>query len=222
MPRSPAPSDSAEIDLPPEDEPSDLIGGLLAMEAADELALGGVEDYGTDEASLGLDGEDGPVFGLSFATERHEPTGAWDLAEVADLVVNETRGRFEADGGGRNDVVVMEEDFDDDDEVVVAVWEPETPGGAPRVGARVRRRQVLVPKQYIPYGLIAAGLGALLLVAVMGIVAVITIGVLSGPRVEVRPLDPEAIPKVEIERKPVEEKTADEILEEVLGEDGAK
>ncbi|MCB9677291.1 MAG: hypothetical protein H6737_19385 [Alphaproteobacteria bacterium] len=205
------------------DEPpvpaGEVVGGLLAIEATDELALGAAEDYGMDDILPMAEGddEDGPVFGLSFGSS--DPTGAWDISDVHELVVNETRGHFDA-SDGRNDAMVMEEDFDDDDEVVVAVWEPSTPGGAVRVGAVVRKRTTAVPKQYIPYGLIAAGLTALLLVAVTGIVAVVVIAVVSGPKVEVRPLDPSQIPKVEVERKPIEEKTADEILEEVLGEEG--
>jgi hypothetical protein len=196
------------------------VGGLLIREATDELALGGAEDYGFDDAlEMGEgDDEDGPVFGLSFGAPR-EPTGAWDLGDIQELVVNETKGHFDADNSGRNDVMIMEEEFDDEDEVVVAVWEPDSPDGTLRVGAMVRRRASTVPKQYIPYGLIAAGLGALLLVAVAGIGAVMIIALIRGPRVEVAPLQPDQIPKVEIERKPIEEQTADEILQEVLGEE---
>lgn len=204
---------------PPADGSSEPVGGLLAMEAADELALGGAEDYGLDDVlSMGsADGEDGPVFGLSFG-EAREPTGAWDLADIQELVVNETKGHFAADSAARNDVMVMEEDFDDEDEIVVAVWEPESPDGELHLGTVIRKR-VVVPKQYLPYGFIAAGLGALLVIAFLGIVLVGGIALLAGPNVEVRPLDRDKIPKVEIERKPIEDKTADEILEEVLGED---
>ena len=198
------------------------VGGLLALEHTDELALGGAEDYGLDDvlALGGAEGEDGPVFGMVFG-EAREPTGSWDLADIQDLVVNETRGHFESDGGARDDVMVMEEEFDDDDDVVVAVWEPDSPGGELQFAAVIRKK-VMVPKQYLPYGFIAAGLGVLLLVAGAGIVLVGLVALLASPKVEVRPLDRAKIPKIEIERKPIEHQTADEILEEVLGDEGAQ
>jgi len=213
---SAAPSD------PPASDFLEPVGGLLAMEAADELALGGAEDYGLDDvlALGGAEGEDGPVFGMVFG-EAREPTGSWDLADIQDLVVNETRGHFEADGGARDDVMVMEEEFDDDDDVVVAVWEPDSPGGQVQFAAVIRKK-VKVPKQYLPYGFIAAGLGVLLIVAGAGIVLVGLVALLAGPKVEVRPLDRAKIPKIEIERKPIENQTADQILEEVLGREEAQ
>lgn len=198
------------------------------MEAADELALGGAEDYGVDVVALGEDDGEGPVFGLSFGGpeaggwggESRDPTGAWELSELAGLVVQETKGAFDAKADGRHDVSVMEEDFDPDADPVIAVWAPTLPGAPPRLGTRRTRRPPVVSREYLPYGLIAGGLAALLVIVVAGVVGIALLALFAGPSRQVAPLDPTQIPKVEIERKPIEPQTADEILEEVLGAEG--
>jgi hypothetical protein len=217
--------------IPPRREPdrappllgdvSEPIGGLLAMEAGDELALGAAEDYGIDDVvALGEDDGEGPVFGLSFdSANAGDGTGAWELSHLSELVVQETRGEFDITSDARHDASVMEDEFDPDDEVVVAVWAPTLPGAPMRVKARVRRKAAPpVRAEYLPYGVIAGALMLLLGLAFVGVLAVVIVAMVSGPRREVAPLDPERVPKIEIDRKPIEEKTADEILEEVLGE----
>ncbi len=202
----------------PDDESEELLA-LGAAEFTDELAMGEADED-----------DDEPVFGLSFAvgvqkqSQAEDPTGAWDLSDLQELVVEEKKGDFGGDGSSaRDDVIVMDEDFDDDEhDVIMAVWGIDGEGGEVEVGARVRRRAPPVPRHYLPYGLIAAGLGALLIVAMVGIVGALLVALVTGPPVVVEPVDPSTLPKVEIERVDLDaekEKTADEILEEVLGEE---
>lgn len=228
----PAP-DRATPDAPEPRPPSDVatvpsvdadvpVGGLLAMEAADELALGGAEDYGVDVVALGEDDGDGPVFGLSFGAgaDNGDGTGAWELADIAELIVQETRGEFEAKGDARHDASVMEEEFDADADVVVAVWAPTLPGAPPRVGARVRKRNApLVRREYLPYGVIAGGLAGLLGVVVVGVFAILLLGLFTGPRSAPQDAGPAPIPTEPRPVKPIEPQTADEILQEVLGDE---
>lgn len=232
----PAP-DRATPDAPEPRPPSDVatvpsldsdvpVGGLLAMEAADELALGGAEDYGVDVVALGEDDGEGPVFGLSFgaAADNGDGTGAWELADIAELVVQETRGEFDAKGDARHDASVMEEEFDADAEVVVAVWAPTLPGAPPRVGARVRKRNApLVRREYLPYGVIAGGLAGLLGVVIVGVFGILLISLFTGGSGSPAPVPASERPPVDAPPpRPIEPQTADEILDEVLGEDGAK
>jgi hypothetical protein len=204
----------------------------LPDDESEEILALGAPDF-TDELEMGEAEEDGePVFGLSFAavqtgqkqSRAADPTGAWDLSDLQELVVEEKKGDFGGDGSSsRDDAVVMDEEFDDDEhDLIMAVWGIDGEGGDLQVGTRVRRRAPAVPQHYLPYGLIAAGLGALLIVAVVGIGAALLVAVLTSPPTIVEPIDPAALPKVEIERIDLEaekEKSADEILEEVLGED---
>lgn len=215
---------------PPAPEP---IGGLLALEAPDELALGAVDDY-TDELALGEADEDdedddeggGAMLSLSFgastsislAADDDTGTGAWDLdlSGLQELSVKEVKGDFGGDGdASRFDAMVMEDEFDPDAQVITAVWEG--PQGDFKLGTQVRRARR--KPQLMPYWILAAALSAAGLAAVLGIGLLIVIGLLTGPEREFVPLEEGDLPKVEIERKPIEEKTADEILDEVLGED---
>lgn len=218
----------------PENEPlemplatSEPVGGLLALEAGDELALGDPDDYG-EILELGEAGEDDAMFALDFGAEDTFAGGAgWDLGDIQELVVNEApEGDFAGDPYERGDVTAIEDFFFDDedlDAMVVAVFQGED--GKARLERRVklakRRQQVL-----LPYGLIAAGLLVLGGIALVGVVLVIATA-LMAPTVSIdQPLDRSTLPKVEIDRTRVEkakQKTADEILQEVLGdEDGEK
>lgn len=219
---------------PPADEP---IGGLLALEAPDELALGAYDDY-SDELALGAAEDDlefgdddsdeeeygAAVLSLAFGAQTSQVSLAdddplasgWfdDIGDVRELSVQEKKGDFGGDGdNARYDVFIMEEEFDPDAEVITAVWEG--PYGL-HFGTRVRHKGSA--RQLLPYailGTVLAGAG------VLAFACIVMIAVLSwymGPTVEVVPLDPADLPKVEIERKPIEEQTADEILKEVLGE----
>lgn len=209
------------LSAPPEDDATDAAGGMVTRDAGEELALGAPEDYGLDDVvALGEDDGEGPVFGLSFGAASSDGTGAWDLAEIGGLVVNETRGAFDATSDARHDVGVMEEEFDPDDDVVVAVWAPTLPGAPPRVKARVRRKaKPMVRNEYLPYGVIAGLLAGLLLFAGIGITGIAAFGLLassssSSTPIAVQPPDPGAAQKA----AEAEKMSADEILQEVLGE----
>lgn len=200
----------------PDPEP---IGGLLALES-EELALGSADDYGIEEIdALPADDDTGeaPIFGLSVGFgERAQVSDVWDVADLQELVVNETRGQFDADGDGRKDAYVMEEEWDPSDTVVLAVWKSEHPGGKMSFAPRIRRHRS--HRHLLPYGMIAAGLGAAAVVGLVGIAALGLVTVMAGSRTVIAPLDRSKIPVVEYERKVIVPQTPEEILDEVLGE----
>lgn len=224
--------------LPPDAKPTDddePIGGLLALEAPDELALGGLDDY-TDELAMGEADDDdddsygGAMLSLSFG-EAHTAsvslsaqddlgTGAWDLdlSGMKELSVQEVKGDFKGDGEGRYDAFVMEDEFDPDAEVITAVWEG--PKGERVLGTQVRRLRR--KQQLMPYWILGAALSAAGLAAVLGIAIIAAISIAMGPEREFVPLEEGDLPQIEIERKPIEEQSADEILQEVLGDDAAE
>lgn len=224
----PTPPVSADTPL----EAGEAVGGLLAMEAPDELALGGMElalgdadDYDDDfsmELAMGEADEAGSSVSLTFGVSQTlAGTGAWDVGDMQELVVQETKGDFGGDGSSaRDDVMVMEAEYDPDAQIVDAVWQDAE--GTMRMQRSIRRANASKPV-LLPYGVIA-GLLLLLGAGAMVIVLGLVVAALFAPTVVPLPTGPK-IPVVEIDEKAVEEaqkKTAEEILNEVLGEDAGE
>lgn len=197
----------------------EAVGGLLAMEAGDELALGDPGDY---DEPLALDAGEGLGIALTFGVQTQDATGEWDLSDLGDLVVEEVGGNFGGTEGssGRDDVMVMEDEWDPDAEIFAAVFQ--MPDGKVRVERRVRRSRSQ-KTALLPYGVIAVGLLVLGGIALVGVVLVVGLALLAPNETVVVPLDKADLPKVEIDRERVErakEMSSDEILREVLGDDG--
>ncbi|MCB9668861.1 MAG: hypothetical protein H6736_05165 [Alphaproteobacteria bacterium] len=199
----------------------EAVGGLLAMEAYDDLALGDPDDYG-EMLELGEADAEGAMVALDFgASDSLAGTGAWDLGEVAGLVVNERKGDFGGDGSSaRDDVMVMEEEYDPDAEVVAAVWQDAD--GRVRLERRIKRQR-RTSTMLLPYGLIAGMLLVLGGVALVGVVFIVIAALLApAPGPVDGPATPH-LPTVESDHAKIEaarKKTSEEILQEVLGEDG--
>jgi hypothetical protein len=200
------------------------VGGLLAMEAGDdllgdELALGDADDYGDFSIALGEADDEGASVALTFGvSDTLAGDGQWDLGDVKELVVQETKGDFGGDGtSARDDAMVMEAAYDPEAEFFDAVWQD--PGGKVRVGRAIRRSHTVDPV-LLPYGVIAGGLlllGGAAAVVVVGLV--IAAVLMPGPE----PIETRVkVPDVQIDEAAIEEakkKTADQILQEVLGDD---
>ena len=223
------------MSTPSQPQPDDLslgevIGGPLIMGMGDELALGDAGDYG-DELAMG-EADESEGIALTFGVQESDATGtgAWRLddldgfGDLADIQVNEVKGDFSGDGSSaRDDVMVMEDEWDEDAEIIAAVWQG--PDGRMKLERRVRRSRGPNPT-LIPYGVIAVGLLGLGGLAMVGVLLVVAFALLApAPEATVAPLDKDALPQVEVDHERVErakQMTSEEILQEVLGEDGAE
>ncbi len=195
-----------------EGAPPTPVEGLLAVE---ELALGDPGDYGEP---LAMGEAEGDGLALTFGVSSVEPSSGWEIADISELVVNEVQGSFDA--AGASDAMVMEDEFDPDAEVIAAVWFEE--GGAYKVERRIRRSRRR-KAELLPYGLIAVGLLGLGSLALAGIVVVALVTWLRpapapAPSVRTTPALPVEVRHDREKLERAKAMTADEILEEVLGD----